>query len=144
MSRLPEWLCIDADDPENFLMFRADTEDDALAMAKAKIDSVEEWLSYPVTPQMRRRWRYHERKEAGTLPPRKSLAKPVSPEAQAWYRGLGMMATMGLHDERGRMRCPGCRRYVTLDDLRGSATGYVGGGIAIDFAPSCRRCRGEK
>lgn len=143
MIRQPEWLCIDDDEPENVLMFRADSEDIARVLADAEVEGVD-WTVTRITPQMRRRWRYHERKEAGTLPPRKSRAKEPSPEAQAWYRRLGMMATMGMHDEQGRLRCEGCRRFVTLDNLAGAATSSIGGGIAIDFAPVCRRCRGVK
>ena len=74
--------------------------------------------------------------------PRKSRAKTPSPEAQAWYSRLGQMATMTMHDHQGRLRCEACHRFVTLDDLAGSRTSYVGGGIAIDYGASCRRCRG--
>lgn len=87
----------------------------------------------------RRRERYAERQDNGWSRPR---AKPVSPEARAWYAGLGMMAALSLHDEQGRLRCPTCSRFATLDDFAGAPTSAIGGGICIDFAPECRRCRG--
>lgn len=143
MSRLPEWLCYDLDDDENVILVKASTLAEAHIKARVECGEID-WQIGPVTPAMRRRWRYHDRKDAGTLPPRKSRTKQPSPEAEAWFAGLGMMATLGMHDDRGRLRCATCRRYVTLDDLAGAATSASGGGVCIDFGPSCRRCRVPK
>lgn len=142
MTRHPEWLCYDPDEPDDTLWYAAATAEDARALADAERPGID-WYVVRITPQMRRRWRYHERREEGTLPLRKSRAKEPSPEAKAWYSRIGMMATMTMHDEQGRLRCESCRRYVTLDDLAGAATSHIGGGIAIDFGASCRRCRKE-
>ena len=142
MSPEPEWLCTDPDDVENVLWLGAPDEAGALRQALAECPDVE-WEIERITPAMRRRWRYHERKEEGTLPPRKSRAKVPSAEAEAWYRGLGMMGFLSLErDEAGRLRCDQCHRFVTIDDLAGARTSAIGGGMCLDFAPSCRRCRG--
>ena len=141
MTRHPEWLCHDPDEPEDTLWYAAATAEDARALADAERPGID-WCVVRITPQMRRRWRYHERREEGTLPVRKGRSKPCSPEAEAWYSRLGMMATMTMHDEQGRLRCESCRRYVTLDDLAGARTSSIGGGVCVDYGASCRRCRG--
>lgn len=141
MIHEPEWLCTDRDDAENVLWFGAPDEADAHRQALAECPDVE-WEIERVTPAMRRRWRYHERKEEGTLPPRKSRAKVPSAEAEAWWQGLGMMGRMCIErNDAGRKVCGQCHRFVTLDDLAGTRTSAVGGGVCVDFAASCRRCR---
>lgn len=142
MTREPEWLCTDPDDVENVLWLGAPDEADALRQALAHWPETE-WEIERITPAMRRRWRYHERKEEGTLPRRKSRAKATSAESREWFRKLGMMGWLGLErNEAGRLLCGQCRRFVTIDDLAGAQTSAVGGGVCVDFAASCRRCRG--
>jgi hypothetical protein len=137
---MTRYLLTDPDDPENFYSFLAATEADALDLARGEDGDVE-WACEEVTPEMRRAWRNQERRERYAANPPPSRAKPASDAAKAWYAGLSMMTTMGMHDERGRLRCSCCRRFATLDDLSGSETTYAAEGIRVHYGPHCRRCR---
>lgn len=89
----------------------------------------------------RRRERYAERRAAGW-----SRRRPPPVPADFPRPVLGYMATLAVHDEHGRCRCPQCSRFCRIEDFAGSRTASsfkTAAGVGfIDYTPSCWRCRG--
>lgn len=55
---------------------------------------------------------------------------------------LGYMATLGVVDEAGRVRCPACSRFCRIEDFGGAPTSMRMAGAHVCYAPRCWRCRG--